>query len=274
MALPVALQIYSVRDDFAKDMEGTLKAVKEMGYDGVEFTTIPAEKSDYVKKLCEDIGLVPVSAHVQLGAMIEKPYETLAIYKNIGCHYVAVPWVDDARRPGSDNFYKSIGEIAKVGMCARQMDMQLLYHNHDFEFKKLGDQYGLDVMYDAIPAELLKTELDMCWVNVGGEEPSAFLRKYTGRAPVVHIKDFNMTGKLPKHLYALIGVPETEAVEEESTFEFRPIGSGMQNIPSILDACIDAGAEWVVVEQDNPSMGLTALECAKKSREYLRSLGW
>ena len=83
-----------------------------------------------------------------------------------------------------------------------------------------------------------------------------------------------MTGKLPKHLYALIGVPETEAVEEESTFEFRPIGSGMQNIPSILDACIDAGAEWVVVEQDNPSMGLTALECAKKSREYLRSLGW
>ena len=134
MTLPVALQIYSVRDDFAKDMEGTLKAVKAMGYDGVEFTMIDAEKSDYVKKLCEDIGLVPVSAHVALGAMIEKPYETLAIYKNIGCHYVAVPWVDDARRPGSDNFYKSIGEIAKVGMCARQMDMQLLYHNHDFEF--------------------------------------------------------------------------------------------------------------------------------------------
>jgi len=275
MALPVALQIYSVRNEFANDMEGTLRAVKEMGYDGVEFTTIAADRAEYVKKLCEEIGLTPISAHVQLKDMMATPEETFAIYKTIGCKYVAVPYVTEERRPGSEFFFKSIGEIAEVGMNAKKAGLQLLYHNHDFEFGKVDGKNGLDIMYDAIPADLLKTELDMCWVNIGGEEPAAYLRKYAGRAPIVHLKDFYKSGKLPKHMYALIGIPEPEKEEEEeAVFEFRPVGHGMQNFPSILEACLDVGAEWVVVEQDNPSMDLTPLECAKLSREYLKSLGW
>jgi sugar phosphate isomerase/epimerase len=149
--------------------------------------------------------------------------------------------------------------------------LQLLYHNHDFEFLKIDGKYALDILYDTVPADLLQTELDTCWVRVGGEDPSAYIRKYTGRAPVVHLKDY--FGEKSENMYALIGIESDEAAKP-SKFEFRPVGSGVQDFPSILAASKDAGAEWVVVEQDNPSMGLTPMESIKASIDYLKSFEW
>ena len=83
-----------------------------------------------------------------------------------------------------------------------------------------------------------------------------------------------MTGSLPKHLYALIGIDEEESEAEEATFEFRPVGHGMQDMPAILAASVDAGAGWVVVEQDDPTPGTTPLECAAKSIAYVKGLEW
>ena len=157
-----------------------------------------------------------------------------------------------------------------LGAVAKKLGMTLLYHNHDFEFLKIDGKYALDILYDSVPADLLQTELDMCWVNVGGENPSEYLRKYTGRSPVVHLKDF--AGSKSENMYELIGI-EKKAEAAPQKFEFRPVGSGKQDFPSILEAAKDAGAEWVVVEQDNPSMGLTPLECAAKSRAYLKTIG-
>ena len=83
-----------------------------------------------------------------------------------------------------------------------------------------------------------------------------------------------MSGKKPEHMYALIGLPETEAEEGESKMEFRPAGKGMLNVPSILEAAKDAGAQWIIVEQDSPSLGMDQLECARAGIEYLKSLNW
>ena len=150
------------------------------------------------------------------------------------------------------------------------MGIQLLYHNHDFEFIKIDGKYALDILYDTIPADLLKTEIDTCWVNVGGENPAEYIEKYSGRAPVVHLKDFHGSkGNGP--LYKLIGIDdETEAVE--STFEFRPVGYGVQDWKKIVDAAEKAGAEWVVVEQDSPSMEKSPLECVQMSINYLKNM--
>ena len=125
------------------------------------------------------------------------------------------------------------------------------------------------MLYDTVPASLLQTELDVCWVRVGGEEPAAYIRKYTGRAPVLHLKDY--AGGKSEHMYELIGI-QSEHAPEEHPFEFRPVGSGVQDIPAILAAADDAGAKWLVVEQDQPSMGLTPMECARASIGYLRGL--
>ena len=82
--------------------------------------------------------------------------------------------------------------------------MQLCYHNHDFEFVKLNGEYALDILYKEVPADILETEVDTCWVKVAGEDPGAYLRKYTGRAHIVHLKDFS--GEKSEHMYALIGI--------------------------------------------------------------------
>ena len=130
------------------------------------------------------------------------------------------------------------------------------------------------MLYRVIPADLLQTEIDTCWVNVAGEDPAAYIRKYAGRAPVVHLKDFYMSDRDAESdgpFYELIGIDKK--AEGQSIFEFRPVGCGMQDFPEILKAAEEAGSSWVVVEQDQPSMEKNSLECAKMSREYLKKLG-
>lgn len=271
MALPVAIQVFSVRDDAAKDLRATLLKLKEMGYDGVEFAGLYGNAPEDIAKMCKEIGLVPISAHVPYKDMVADPEGVLAQYKTIGCKYVAIPYLTPEDRPGTENFGKVIENAKMLGRVAKDMGMQLLYHNHEFEFLKINGKYALEILYDSVDEDLLKTELDTCWVNVGGEEPAAYVRKFTGRAPVVHLKDFK--GEKSENMYELIGI-ENKAPERPANFEFRPVGSGAQCFPEILKASEDAGAEWVVVEQDRPSMGLTPLECAKKSREYLKSIGY
>ncbi|MCQ2427556.1 MAG: sugar phosphate isomerase/epimerase [Clostridia bacterium] len=267
---PVAIQVYSVREDAAADLDATLKSLKEFGYDGVEFAGMYGKAPAEIKAACDKYGLTPISAHVPFVDMLKDPMGVLSAYAEIGCKYVAVPYLIPEHRPGTPNFEYVVSFIEILAKAAKKLGMQMLYHNHDFEFLKIDGKYALDVLYDTVPADLLKTELDTCWVNVGGEKPADYIRKYTGRAPVVHLKDFY--GEKSDDMYELIGI-ESKAPKRPDGFEFRPVGSGLQNFPEILEAAEDAGAEWVIVEQDKPSMGLTALECAKKSREYLRSIG-
>ena len=270
MSFPVAIQVYSVRDDASKNLYGTLKKIKAMGYEGVEFAGLYGHTGEEVRDMCADIGLVPISAHVPYVDMLADPEGVLGTYATIGCKYVAVPYLMPEHRPDAGAFPEVVKNIAMLGSVAKKLGMQLLYHNHDFEFVKLDGKYALDVLYDTVSADNLQTELDMCWVNVGGEEPSEYLLKYTGRSPVVHLKDF--VGSKSENMYELIGI-DKKAEAPAQKFEFRPVGSGKQDFPKILKAAEKAGASWVVVEQDQPSMGLSPMECAEKSRAYLKSIG-
>ncbi len=117
----------------------------------------------------------------------------------------------------------------------------------------------------------MQTELDTCWVNIGGEDPSEYIIKYSGRAPVLHLKDF--FGEKSEDMYELVGI-ERKAPKRPSNFEFRPVGYGAQDWAKITSAAEKADTKWLVVEQDQPSMNLSPMECAKKSREYLKSIGY
>ena len=270
MSFPVAIQVYSVRNDAAKNLYATLKQIKAMGYDGVEFAGLYGHTPEEVRDMCADIGLVPLSAHVPYLDMIANPEGLLGQYATLGCKFIAVPYLTEEYRPGTEKFPEVIKNIAMLGEVAKKLGMQLLYHNHDFEFLKIDGKYALDILYDSVSEDLLKTELDTCWVNVGGEVPADYLRKYSGRAPVVHLKDF--VGSKSENMYELIGI-DKKAEPASVAFELRPVGSGKQDFPAILEAAKDAGAEWVVVEQDNPSMGLTPMECIEKGINYLKSIG-
>lgn len=270
--LPIAVQFYSVRDEAEKDFFGTLKKISEMGYEGVEFAGLFGHSPEEVRDMCKELNLTPISAHVPLVDMIEDIEGSVAAYKTIGCKYIAVPYVTEERRPGAEKFDETVEYIKKIGAECKKNDMTLLYHNHDFEFVKIDGEYGLDILYKSVPADLLQTEIDTCWVNVGGEEPSEYVLKYTGRAPVVHLKDFVMKGReKPKKLYELIGIEDDEKTEEDD-FSFMPVGYGIQDMPKIIAAAEKAGASWLVVEQDRPEKGNTPLNAVKMSIEYLNSL--
>ncbi|MBE6702408.1 MAG: sugar phosphate isomerase/epimerase [Ruminococcaceae bacterium] len=270
MALSIAVQVYSVRDDAKEDLRGTLEKIKKMGYDGVEFAGLYGNSPAEIKAMCAEIGLTPISAHVPYLDMLADPKGVLSQYAEIGVKFVAVPYLTPEYRPGTDAFPEVVKNVEMLGKVAKELGIQLLYHNHDFEFAKIDGKYALDMLYDTVPADYLKTELDVCWVNVGGEVPADYIRKYSGRAPVVHLKDFY--GEKDENMYELIGI-NTPAPKKPGNFEFRPVGSGLNDFPAILAAATEAGAEWVVVEQDKPSMGLTPLQCIEKSINYLKSIG-
>ncbi len=269
MAFPVAVQVYSVRNDAAADLRSTLTQIKEMGYDGVEFAGLYGNSPAEIKAMCEEIGLVPISAHVPFVDMLKDPVGVLSQYAEIGCKYVVVPYLVNEHRPDHPNFEYVVEFIRNICKAAKALGLQMLYHNHDFEFMKIDGKYALDVLYDTIPADLLQTELDTCWVNVGGEVPADYIKKYSGRAPVVHLKDF--VGEKSDDMYELIGI-DKKAPKRPSGFEFRPVGLGVQNFPAILEAAKEAGSEWVVVEQDSATMGLTPMESIKKSIEYIKTI--
>lgn len=269
---PVALQLYSVRGDMAQDFYGTLKAVKEMGYDGVEFAGLYNNEPAQIKAWCEELGLNPISAHVPLAEMLADIDKVIADYKAIGCEYIVVPYVTAERHPDGEKWAQTIEEIKAIGQKAKDAGLVLLYHNHDFEFKLTPDgKIGLDALYEAVPAELLQTELDLCWVKYAGQCPVEYVKKYANRAPVVHFKDYFAAGEQTEDPYALIGLNEGEK-KESKAFEFRPLGCGVQDVEALLAAAKEAGSKWIVVEQDSPSLDKSPMECVKMSIDYLKSL--
>ena len=270
MSFPIAVQVYSVRDDAAADLAGTLGKIKEMGYDGVEFAGLYGHDPAEVKALCKNLGLVPLSAHVPYLDMMADPAGVLGKYASLGLSYIAVPYLSEEYRPGTDKFPEVVKNIEMLGREAKKLGLTLLYHNHDFEFIKLNGKYALDVLYDTVPADVLQTELDVCWVKVGGAEPTDYIKKYAGRCPVVHLKDF--FGEKSENMYELIGI-EQKRPARPAGFEFRPVGYGLQDFPPIIEAARASGAKWVVVEQDKASMGLTPLQSIEKSIQYLKKIG-
>lgn len=269
--LPVAVQVYSIREDAEKDFIGTMKRVKMMGYDGVELAGLYGHTPEEIRDSLTESGLLAISAHVPYQELTEDTETVIDNYVTIGCKYIAVPYLTEEYRPGKEKFPEVVENIRKIGEACKRKNIVLLYHNHDFEFTKMQDgRYALDYLYDTVSADKLQTEIDTCWVKVSGVNPSEYIRKYAGRCPIVHLKDY--IGVKSEHMYGLIGLEEKEE-NNTKAFEFRPVGHGVQDFPEILNAAIESGTEWVVVEQDE-HYEHTALEDIQISREYLASIGW
>ena len=266
--LPIAIQLYSLRDDAERDLLGTLKAVKEYGYDGVEFAGLYGKAPLEMKELLEKIGLTPISAHIALPELLSDTEKVINDYKTVGCKHIVIPWLGENERPGGKNYPETLEQLKKIGKIAKDNGISLSYHNHDFEFVRLeSGEYGFDNLYDSTSPDVLKMQMDTCWVSVAGENPIKYLEKYSNRCPLLHLKDY--VGEKSNNMYALIGIDEGEEKEEKQAFDFRPVGYGVQNFEPIIEKAEKCGVEWLIVEQDEPSMDKSRLECAKLSIEYL-----
>jgi len=269
----VGLQLYSIQDAMARDLEAALKSVKEMGYDYVEFDESFGKTPQEFKELLDKYDLECISAHMDYAAFLEESDENIMFLKTIGAKYCAIPWIGVEKHKGHEQYEKTVEDIIRAAKRLKENGIQMLYHNHDFEFEKYEDKYLLDWLYDTIPAELLQPQVDTCWVRYAGVDPSDYLKKYTGRIKVVHLKDFVCKEFAKGPVYELQGISIYPGDKQKANgFEFRPIGQGCQDFPAILKAAQDAGAEYVIVEQDL-STTVSSLESARQSRNYLMALG-
>ncbi len=273
--LKIGLQLYSVRDDMAQDMYGTLKKVKEMGYDYVEFAGYFDKTAEEVKAMLDEIGLEAVSVHQVHSLFLEQGQEAVDYLKTIGAKYAAIPWMAADDHKGAAHYDDVIDGIKKAAQLLKDNGIQMLYHNHDFEFKTYEEKFLLDWLYETVSADLLQTEIDTCWVKYAGYDPCEYIRKYAGRSPIVHLKDFTCKRFGGGPAYALIDENgnEIETTKEDNGFMFKPVGSGLQDFPAILAAAEDAGAIYAIVEQDQ-SPECPALESVAKAREYLKTIGY
>ena len=274
--LPVGLQVYGLRDlleNTPEQFARVMKEVKAIGYDGVELAGLYGLDPEYIRKTLEEIGLIPISAHVPLAELMEDAKGVADTYKRIGVKYIAVPYLPEEYRPDTPGYAVVLEKMEQIGRVMKDNGIKLEYHNHDFEFVRLPDgTFGFDDIYTQIPEDLLKVEPDLCWIKVAGQSPVDYLKKYGPRCEIVHLKDYIKEGN-PKNMYKLIGIDTEEAEEDTGIFEFRPVGFGMQIWEPVLEAGLSSGAQWVVVEQDE-HYNLEPLEAARRSREYLKILGW
>lgn len=268
----VGIQLYSVRDAMEQDMDATLAKVKEMGYDYVEFAGYFGKSAEEVKALLDKHGLECISVHQAIDLFIEQGQPAYDYLKTIGAQYSAIPWYPIEKSIGE--WDDTVATFTKIGKELKENGIQMLYHNHDFEFKKIGDEFMLDKLYRTVPEEYLQPEFDTCWVHYAGNNPAEYIKKYDGRCKVLHLKDFVCKNLGGGPVYDLIDEngESTGGGSEDKGFEFRPVGYGIQNFSEILAAAEEIGVEYVIVEQDQSPDG-NPLEDAKKSREYLKTLG-
>ena len=275
--LPIAIQVYGLRDlleDHPENFRTVMQQIKDMGYDGVELAGLYGLKPAEAKQILDEVGLTPISAHVAFAEMMEDLDQVIADYSEIGVKYLVMPYMAEEYRPvNPEGFEKFLPLLNQVGEKIHQAGMTFLYHNHDFEFVKLPDgRWGYDAMFEAIPHDHLMSELDTCWCDVATGAVTDFVKKYTDRLPVIHLKDYIKQGEV-KNMYKLIGIEEEESEEDTGYFGFRPVGFGQMIWEPILDAALGANTRWAVVEQDE-HYETDPLECARRSREYLKILGW
>lgn len=270
----VGVQLYSVRDDLANDFEGTLRKIKDMGYDYVELAGFFDKSAEEVKAVLDEIGLIPVSVHQGNQIFMEKGMEAVEYLKEVGVKYCAIPWYEKEKLKGTDKWENTKKEFKEYSDALKSVGIKLLYHNHDFEFEKADGKYKIDAIYEELGLDTIEPEFDTCWVKYAGEDPCKYIEKYSGHVEVLHLKDF-VCKKYGGAVYALIDENGNDQETESSSdngFKFMPLGSGVQDFKAILEAAEKAGTEYIIVEQDS-SKDRPAIEAVKMSREYLKTLG-
>ena len=217
--LPVGIQVYGLRDlleNTPENFRSVMLQIKEMDYDGVELAGLYGLEPEFVKKTLDEIGLIPISAHVPLTEMMEDAKKVAETYQKIGVSYIAVPYLPEEYRPNTPGYETVLKEMARIGQIMKEYGIKLEYHNHDFEFVRLPDgTFGFDDIYRRIPEDLLKVEPDLCWIKVAGESPVDYLKKYGERSEVVHLKDYIKEGERDEEM-----VPASAAGKTEISYLF------------------------------------------------------
>jgi sugar phosphate isomerase/epimerase len=257
----VGLQLYTVRDEI-KNLENTMKQISLAGYTNLElygydkrmfFGKTVKQFSELLKKN----NLKTVSGHYGLSDMVYDEKYNWDSWKYLledatilGNKYVVIPHIDDKHR-SADAFKRIAERLNKGGELSKAAGIATAYHNHDFEFSKLGNTCGLEILLKNTDPKLVKFEMDLYWVVYANEKPAEWFAKYPGRFPMWHIKDMEK---------------ETAGKPKGQTCE---VGKGIIDWKAIFAKQSLAGLEYAFVEQEQYRHPV--FECIKTSADYMKA---
>jgi sugar phosphate isomerase/epimerase len=221
-----ALQLYTIREECDRDLEETIRHVGALGYDGVELYGLHGHTPGQIRGWLSEAGLVAIGRHTRIEAFEDELDALAAELAELGTDRAVQSWADPEaiRQPGL-----LLERIEVAARAAREAGLRFGFHNHWAEVAPLdGGGTYLDRLRE-LPEELVWLELDLGWIWHGGGDPLAELAASAGRCPVVHVKDY----------------ASREARDDV------PVGDGIVGYERVIPAALDAGVEWLVVEEDD-----------------------
>ncbi|WP_167615927.1 TIM barrel protein [Maribellus sediminis] len=245
----VGLQLYTIRDAIANDLQGSLKKVSDLGYrnlemasyaDGKFYGMVPKE----FRKLVEDLGMKIVSSHTSVeaeGITAASAQKLADAHAEIGVEFCVQPWIEEKDR-NVETYKRMIADWNKVGEIMKNVGIQFGYHNHNFEFLPTdGIVPYYDVFMKEMDADLITMELDCYWATKAGQDPVEMFNKYPGRFRLLHFKD--MSKEVAEPFYT---------VDKD---DITAVGAGLIDYKRIYDARETAGLKYFFVEDDNQGNG-------------------
>ena len=230
--LPIAVQMYTLRDHGTLDDQ--LSAVQAAGVTAVETVGMQDSTAEDLSAKLQEYGIEAISTHAQLADLRADTQAVIDFNKAIGNDVITVPYLAEEDRPADAAGWTALGEeLAALSETLEAADMTLAYHNHDFEMVEFDGRTALEIMMEAAGEDVM-AELDLAWVARGGLDPVEYLGRFDDRVFAIHAKD---------------NAPEGEAEDERG---FKALGEGTLDWAAILPAAEEAGAQWYIIEHDQP----------------------
>lgn len=238
---PIGLQLYSLRDQFSKDVTGTLDRVRDLGIQYVELAGTYKLAPEEFKKQLDAKGLKPISAHFGFDRFAKDPEAVAREAKTLGVQYAGCAWI-----PHQDPFdEKTAREAAAVfnraGETLAKHGLKFFYHIHGYEFQPHGDGTLFDLLMAETKPEHVKYEMDVFWVVHPNQDPVKLLAKYGSRFELMHVKDMRR------------GTPTGLLTGKSDVTNDVALGTGMMKWPEILKAAQAAGVKWYFIEDESPA---------------------
>jgi sugar phosphate isomerase/epimerase len=246
--IPIGLQLYSVREDCARNLPETLRAVAEMGYEGVEFAGYYDYSAGDLRKMLDDLGLRCCGTHTGLPTLLGDAFEATAEFnKTLGNKYLVVPWMPEERRTSRKAWQEIASLFDELAGKADRHGLRVGYHNHHFEFEPLEGETPWDTFFGNTSPDVVM-QLDTGNCMHGGGNPVEYLERYPGRAGTVHLKEY-------------------DAANDKAV-----IGEGAVPWQKVFSLCESTGGtEWYIVEQE--TYAYPPVECVRKCLENLKGMG-
>jgi len=250
-------QLYTVRGDLEKDFDGTLAKIAAIGYREVEFAGYfghtPAQVRDSLKRH----GLTAPSAHIDYPSLTgDRWTRALDDARTIGHGYLVNAWVDEPIRNQPGAWARIADTYNTAAAAAKRHGIQFAYHNHNFEFYPRADAGGklpMDLLLESCDPNLVKIEMDLCWISAAGKDPVDYFRRYPGRFPMVHVKGLRKVPAASAEPVPIDRVlPDVTDVGHDDVIDW----------PRIFAHAKEAGITHYFVEHDNPPQAFDSLRAS------------